>query len=275
MTTTPHPLFPWPGHPTPARPGNTLLPCSALALALLLTPCHAQQPPPATETPAPATETPAPAAETPAPAAETPAPAIETPAPAEPTAPAAEPPAPQDPLAKHRDGSTRLAGEQDELAADVQQLVLEQTVDKVIKLLEEVGDAMDDATDRLEQQDTGGETIAAQTDVIEKIYEAARERQKQGSGDAPNGAMMDMLERMMGRTPDVDRQAGNNQPADQGGEGLTGDSDTANQQTGGKTTGKAGERRVPKASGTAGRAVPAEFRDALDAYNRGSEELAK
>lgn len=241
MTTAPHPLFPRPGRPATARPGNTLLPSSALALALLLTPGHAQQPAPAAETPAPAAET----------------------------------PAPQDPLAKHRDGSTRLAGEQDELAADVQQLVLEQTLDKVIKLLEEVGDAMDDATDRLEQQDTGGETIAAQTDVIEKIYEAARERQKQGSGDAPNGAMMDMLERMMGRTPDVDRQAGNNQPADQGGEGLTGDSDTANEQTGGKATGKAGERRVPKASGTAGRAVPAEFRDALDAYNRGSEELAK
>jgi hypothetical protein len=187
---------------------------------------------------------------------------------------AADPPA--DPPALHRDGAAELAGQQDELAADVQQLVLEQTVDEVIKLLEEVGAAMDDATDRLEQQDTGGETIAAQTDVIEKIYAAAKERQQQSGGDgSSSGAMMDMLERMMGRTPDVDRPAPDGQPAGQGGEGMTGGSDSANDRNDGNPGGKSAERRVPKTSGTAGRAVPAEFRDALDAYNRGSSKLAQ
>jgi hypothetical protein len=189
----------------------------------------------------------------------------------------ATPPVTEDPATKHRDGSSRLATEQDELTADVQQLVLEQTVDKVIELLEEVGDAMDDATDRLEEHDTGGATIAAQTDVIEKIYEAAKERQKQSSGSeqSPGGAMMDMLERMMGKTPDVDKQSKDGKPADQGGEGVTGESDAANDRTGGDAAGKVEERRVPRASGTAGRPVPAEFRDALDAFNKGSEQLAK
>ena len=37
--------------------------------------------------------------------------------------------------AKHREGSQNLAGEQDELAADVQDLIEEQTDEKVIALL--------------------------------------------------------------------------------------------------------------------------------------------
>ena len=179
----------------------------------------------------------------------------------------------EDPLATHRDGSTKLATEQDELTADLRQLILEQTIDKVIELLEEVGEAMEDATDRLEGHDTGGETIAAQTDVIEKIYEAAKERQQQQGSDG--SAMMDMLERMMGRTPDADKGGQGDQPGDSGGEGMTGESDTGNETEGGAAGGKTEERRVPKASGTAGRAVPAEFRDALEAFNRGAGEIAK
>ena len=61
---------------------------------------------------------------------------------------------------RHLQGSVELADEQDELSADAQQLALEQTVEKVIKLLEEVEEAMDDASYRLEDHDTGGETIA-------------------------------------------------------------------------------------------------------------------
>jgi hypothetical protein len=185
-------------------------------------------------------------------------------------------PAGEEPVERHRDGSTKLAVEQDELSADVQQLILEQTIDEVIRLLEEVEFAMDDATDNLELADTGGETIAAQTDVIEKIYEAAKARQSNSSGDSESsGAMMDMLERMMGRTPDADQQAENGKPRDTGGQGVTGDSDTGNEQVDGSAVGKVEERRVPKASGKAGREVPEEFREALDAFNRGSEQLAK
>jgi len=191
-----------------------------------------------------------------------------------PAAPAAPPPpmthdkSPDDPLEKHREGSVKLADEQDELNADVQQLVLEQTIDKVIEILEEVEFAMDDAIDRLEEHDTGGATIAAQTDVIEKIYEAAKQKQKSGGGQTGD-AMMNMLENMMGQGKKPGKKAGN-----KGGEGMTGESDTANQSVTGADGGNKEERRVPKAAGTAGRPVPTEFRDALDAFNRGAESLA-
>jgi hypothetical protein len=177
---------------------------------------------------------------------------------------------------RHQEGSIELADEQDELSADVQQLRLEQTVEKVIKLLEEVEEAMDDASYRLEEHDTGGETIAAQTDVIEKIYEAAKERQKSSSSGSCSGAMMDMMERMMGKTPEGDKPGKKGEkPGDQGGEGMTGESDAANDNTAGDPDGRREERTLKKASGTAGRNVPAEFKKAFEAFNRGSENLAK
>lgn len=182
--------------------------------------------------------------------------------------------------AGHKEATDKLANEQDELAADAQQLAFEQTHEKVIELLEQVGEAMDDATDRLGQADTGGETIAAQTDVIEKIYEAAKERQKQcqgqGQGQGQPSAMMEMLERMMGKTPGSEKGKGQSEkPGDKGGEGMTGKSDSANSTNNGNAEGKTEQRRVPKAAGTAGRDLPPEFRKALDAFNRGASNLAK
>jgi len=181
---------------------------------------------------------------------------------------------PEDPLAKHRKGSVKLAEEQDELNADVQQLVLEQTDAKVIGLLEEVEGAMDDAIDRLEEHDTGGQTIAAQTDVIEKIYQAAKQKQK-GGGSSTGSAMMDMLGNMMGKGEKAGKKGKGKNPGEQSGEGMTGESDSANQSVAGAADGKKEERRVPKASGTTGRPIPTEFRDALDAFNRGAEEMSR
>lgn len=185
-------------------------------------------------------------------------------------------------IAEHLEGSTKLALRQDELAADVQQLIIEQTNPKVIELLEGVEDAMDEASELLLDSNTGGVTIAAETDVIEKIFEAAKERQKQqgqGQPDDGSGAMLEMMQEMMGQGKPADKpgqQPGQGEgPGDQGGEGQTGDSDTANSAAGGTTGGKLEERRVPKASGTAGQNLPAEFQQALDAYNRAAEKLAK
>ena len=189
-------------------------------------------------------------------------------------------------IATHQEGSRKLAETQDELAADVQQLIIEQTQPKVIELLGGVNDAMDEASGLLIEYDTGGVTIAAETDVIEKIFDAAKERQKgkqqqQGQpqpGQEPGSAMMDMLERMMGLDPDGDKpgQQQGQQAGDTGGEGKTGLSDSKNGANGGGAPGgKQEERRVPKASGTAGQALPREFQEALDAFNRGAEKLAK
>jgi hypothetical protein len=172
-------------------------------------------------------------------------------------APAAVPPGEQ-----HQQGSEKLSGEQDELAADVQQLAIEQTVQKVIELLKECEELMGEASERLSNHDTGGETISAQTEVIEKIHAAAKARQE-ACGGAAGGAMMDMMERVMGKQ------------GDKGGKGKTGLSDTANTAVQGETGGTTEERRIPKATGAAGKGLPEEFRQALDAYNRGAEQLSK
>ena len=179
----------------------------------------------------------------------------------------------------HRDSSSKLADDQDELSADVQQLVIEQTVPKVIELLSEVEEIMDEATDLLAGADTGGETIAAQTEIIEKIHAAAKERQSQSGSGESGSAMMDMMERMMGKTPEGEGEGKGGdkgeKPGDQAGEGSTGLSDSANETTGGEGDGKATVRRVPKASGKAGLEIPQEFNKACDAYNRGVEEKIK
>ncbi len=178
-------------------------------------------------------------------------------------------------ISRHQSGSRGLSDEQDELAADVQQLTIEQTQEKVIELFREVEDAMDEASERLYEHRTDGETIAAQTEVIEKIYEAAKERQKQ-SGSSAGGAMMEMMERMMGKGQgEQPGQQPGEQPGDQGGEGMTGDSDTGNQNLDGSHDGRVVERRVPKGAGKAGKGLPPEFNDALRAYNRGAGKLVE
>lgn len=178
----------------------------------------------------------------------------------------------EDKAAEHKEGSRVLADDQDELSADVQQLVIEQTVQQVIELLEEVEDIMDETTDRLDGADTGGETIAAQTEIIEKIHAAAKARQSQSSSSS-GSAMMDMMERMMGKSPESGKEG--EKPGDKGGKGMTGDSDSGNEGVEGTAGGDVEERRVPKAAGTAGAEIPAEFRKAFDAYNRGVEAKLK
>ena len=183
---------------------------------------------------------------------------------------------PEQQLAQHQTGAAKVADDQDELAADVQQLTIEQTMPKVIKLLDEVKDIMDESTDRLAKADTGGETLAAQTEVIEKIHAAAKEKQSKGGGSKPGSAMMDMMERMMGKNPDGEKKPGKgDKPGDQGGLGTTGASDTANDANGGQAGGKNEVRRIPKAAGSANVEIPEEFKQAFDAYNRGAEKKVK
>ena len=78
----------------------------------------------------------------------------------------------------HSQGALRLAGEQDELSADVQDLIDEQTDSEIIELLREIEVIMADATDLLDQKETGGPTIATETEVIEKIFEAAKKKKQ-------------------------------------------------------------------------------------------------
>lgn len=188
-------------------------------------------------------------------------------------------------LKKHAEGADKVANEQDELSADVQQLVIEQTIPDVIELLSKVEAIMDETTDYLTEPDTGGRTIAAQTEIIEKIHEAAKakqQKQKGGSSEA-GGAMMDMMEKMMGEGEGKEKgkgegegeKDGDGEGSNKGGQGSTGESNTGNEAFGGNSNANPEERRVPKASGNAGKSLPTEFQSALDAYNRGMEELGK
>lgn len=185
----------------------------------------------------------------------------------------------ENPKEDFRTRAEELAESQDNLSADVQQLVLEQTHPQVIELLGQVEDIMDEVVEKLAEADTGGDTLAAQTEIIEKIYEAAKQKQQQGGGSGKSGgAMMDMMERMMGKKNEGQGKGdkpGKEGEGNQGREGSTGESDSANQGTNGSASGPREIRRVPKASGNSGADIPAEFRKAMDAYNRGLESNLK
>lgn len=181
-------------------------------------------------------------------------------------------------LDQHAKNAEKLASDQDELAADVQQLIAEQTSDKVIELLEVTQDLMGQAQEKLADHHTDGPTIAIQTEILEKIYEAAKAKQQQQgqAGESKAGGMMRMLEQMLGKGEAQNQPQKGNQAGNQGGNGMTGDSNSGNQANNGAGNGeKQEERRVPKATGTSGTSVPEEFRQALDAYNRGATQLTK
>jgi hypothetical protein len=174
-------------------------------------------------------------------------------------------------LTEHLQGAKKTSGQQDELAADVQQLRIEQTNPKVISLLDEVESIMDEASENLDDANTGGDTIAAQTEVIEKIFEAAKQKQQgQGQGQSQGAqGMMEMMKRMMGQGAEGDEKKPGKQPGNQPGDGQKGESDSANSANQGSAKGdKSEQRRVPKASGANSQEFPEEFRKALDAYNR-------
>ena len=83
-------------------------------------------------------------------------------------------------LDTHREGSEQAAEDQDKQAANASELIDEQTNAKVIELLNKVESLMGETTDRLEDGNTGGDTIAIQTEIIETIFEGAKEKSKGG-----------------------------------------------------------------------------------------------
>ena len=204
----------------------------------------------------------------------------------------------------HGAKTTELADEQDELAADVVEMIEQQTAENVIELLTEVEVIMGETIERLDEEDTGSDTLAAQTEIIEKIFEAAEKRQQQkeqeqkeqegqdgeepedgegegkpkpGSGQgqkqSQGGGMLEMMRRMMqaqgdGQDPKPTGGQEGQEPGDSAGDGNTGDSDTPNEEINGEVAGKKEERTVPKSSGALPDSFPKEFQKAMDAYNR-------
>lgn len=170
--------------------------------------------------------------------------------------------------------SSELAEEQDELAADVMELAEEQTVPQVITLLNEVEVIMGEVVDELFEDQTGGETLAAQTEIIEKIFDAAQKRQQQSQSSSQQsqenmGAMLEMMERMLGKEPTPSEQPAQ-KPGSEAGEGGKGESDLKNDTISGDTSSEGTERTVPRGTGNSELRLPQEFQPLLDAYNRNS-----
>lgn len=169
----------------------------------------------------------------------------------------------------------KVTVEQDELQADVQELVAEQTDQEVVQLLEECQGFMNEAIDGLENYDTSGKTIAAQTDVIEKFFEAAKKKASKSGNGGMNG-MLQMMQGMMGqmgqdpsgKDGDEKEGEGNSTP----GKGGNGEGDAKDSPSTGSYTEKKGPRRLSKAGGKGDIPFPKEFSKALDAYNKSLEK---
>jgi len=190
----------------------------------------------------------------------------------------------EDVLKDHSKESIKTANEQDELSADVQDLIQEQTDPMVVKLLDEAENLMGEATERLENKKTGGATIAIETEIIEKIYAAAKQKQKSKQKGEEKGEeegkdpMLEMMEGMMGEGEGEGKGEGEGEgegkgegEGESGGEGSEGDSDKANDKTSGNADNTKEERRVPKSTSAHSKSLPREEQRALDAYNKSTK----
>ena len=85
--------------------------------------------------------------------------------------------------AKHKETAEKLAVQQDELQADTSDLIMGETNEEVIDLLKKCRHAMNDAVDLLENYNTGGPTLAAQSDVDGKSDMASSQEKGVSSPD--------------------------------------------------------------------------------------------
>ncbi len=190
---------------------------------------------------------------------------------------------------KHKDISTDLAELQDELQADASDLIMDETKKETVELLKKCRKAMNDAIDNLELYNTGGETLAAQSDVIELIYQASKSKMQGSDGKPKPGSkgMMDMLRQMLGMEQSGQEQEGGEQQGNESdedskqqgkqnktgkkpGQGADGKSNmAANQEHGTSDPNTMKENRtVPKSTGIGTQDMPDEFKEALEAYNK-------
>jgi len=178
-------------------------------------------------------------------------------------------------LQSHKKGAEKLSLEQDDLSADVQDLIDEQTDPQVIKLLSSTEEIMAEVIDLLEESNTDGSTIAIQTEIIEKIFDAAKKK-KQGSGKGKENqknmdSMLEMMKNMMEGGKDVGKKPGQGKPGkgEGGGGGGKGSGSSQGKTGSPDNSDESGVRRVPKSSGNSGGSLPREFQNAMDAYNKG------
>ncbi len=128
------------------------------------------------------------------------------------------------------------------------------------RLFDAVVAAMADARQLLAKPDTGGETIGAETEVIELLsatVEQSSQSARGGSSSSQMQALMRMLQRMAQSGQSGQRPGGN---------WTGGTTDTASPSTSGEAGAGRGRREIEKAGGRDTSAWPVEFRDALEGY---------
>ncbi|QQL44032.1 hypothetical protein [Sulfuriroseicoccus oceanibius] len=166
-----------------------------------------------------------------------------------------------------------LAERQDELSMRLQDLSWKWADDEIVTFLEEIDFALLDARDLLEDGVVGGETIAAENDAIEKIYQAAKQQQQQqqqeGDPSSSLGAMMDQLDYMTGKKKgdkpgdgEGEGDGAGQSPGEGGGNGAETTGNLPNSEASGEV---AATRTVPKGGGISPAMIPSEFREGMEA----------
>jgi len=82
------------------------------------------------------------------------------------------------------------------------------------------------------------------------------------------GAMLQMMERMLGKDGQGQGKEPGQKNGDQAGQGGTGDTNQENENITGDPNDATQKRTVPKTAGSTGQNLPAEFQKALEAYNQ-------
>ncbi len=121
-----------------------------------------------------------------------------------------------------------------------------------------IAKVMKEAKGMLDKPDTGDPTVADQTDAINMLDRIIMEQAQK------SGKSMSSLMAMMGM-----------KPGKSSGKGYFGggDTDRANEHIAGSHTGNASDaRHILQASGNEGAPLPAEFRDAIESYQRAVEQ---
>ncbi len=156
--------------------------------------------------------------------------------------------------------SRALAGEQMLVGKDIHDLMEAYPIPLLHQILGQADRAVADATGLLNRPYTGGETVAAETEVIEILANAGQSCCGAGASAGMMAMMQMMMSMSIGQSP--------------GGNPGGGFSDQANEDVAGEAEGsRADDRSVQKASGRSLSEFPAEFREALGKYFEAVEQI--
>ncbi len=166
----------------------------------------------------------------------------------------------------YQDKSLALANQQAELRMLLNEVIVK-VPPGVRRLLDQAGKAMDDAERLLALPQTDGQTVAAETEVIELLSAGCSQcAGAMGAQSAAMAALMRQLMQQMG--------LGSSAGSAGGGSGAGGGSDTGQGKVAGEGIGgNRDPRATDKAAGLSLEQVPMEFREAMKAYFYEVEKL--